>query len=112
MRSKYTEHFASRGEKCAVDSEILKFKPIRELPCSRILTVRALQYLDRWTKIDSDSEYKTAVLATLRSIHSVIEIKHAIPTTTKSTEFKWIAPRHASLTAPGIARQKYDPVKT
>ena len=85
MRSKYTEHFASKGEKYAVDSDILKFKTIKELPCSRVLTVRALQYLDRWSKIDDDAEYKTAVLAALRSIHSVIEITHAIPTTTQST---------------------------
>ena len=82
MRSKYTEHFAVTGEKFAMDSDILKFKPLKELPCSCVLNRRAMSYLDRWIRIDQDSDYKTAVLATLRSLHSVIEIKNAIPTTT------------------------------
>ena len=87
MRSRYNEHFVT--EERNISSDILKYKTLRDLPCHVVLAPQALNSVERWLKFDTDAEYKSLVLAWLRSLQSVVRIQTDIPTSTVRTDYRW-----------------------
>jgi len=87
MRSTYNEHHVT--EERNITSDILKYKTLRDLPCHVVLTPQCLNSVSQWLQFDKDAEYKALVLATLRSLHSVVRVQTDIPTSTVRSDFLW-----------------------
>ena len=107
MRSTYNEHHVTEDRN--ISSDILKYKRLRDLPCHVVLNPAAFQSIERWLQFDKDVEYKALVLATLRSLHSVVRVQTNINTSTVRTDFKWNSGAEKPRTANGaLTRENFN----
>ena len=74
MNSRYTEQYGSNIAKRTIDSDILRYRQITDLPSSSVLTKQATDVIKNWLKLDDDANYQTFIMATIRSLHSVVKI--------------------------------------
>jgi len=76
-KMKYTTSYGQfYGRKPALedltDISILRSQKFSHLPCTKILTRTAKQYLDSWQSIEKEDDYMGLVLSTLRSLNTYV----------------------------------------
>ena len=85
--SNYSQTFGEKP-KAVEDQEILKYRPLRELPLHRLLKPHVLTYIEKWLKINDPTELSQKLYQTLRDMYT--RVKNHEPTLATGTDFfKW-----------------------
>jgi hypothetical protein len=87
--SSYALSFGRSSGKESQDIQILKFKKLSELPCSKVLQPVAIVFAENWIAKGDSDYYQSIVLKCVRSLYSLVKLQD-VPKSAAQTHFCWI----------------------
>lgn len=84
--------------------ELLRYHPIRELPCTAVLTTEALKWVEKWLELKDEEELRVALVGFLRGIYSVVKVNCVFPSSVQRSCYVWYSKK--DFMKAGVRRKK------